>query len=83
MAEKERTSNKRWYEYFLERGGAAAVDEEGCLNVSVDENGSKKCWRLDEVGARVCGRLRGEFGVDRLVSVDFGRGDVEEALLDG
>jgi len=83
FAEKERTSNQKWYEYSLEHGGAAAVDEEGCLDMSVDENGSGKCLRLDEVGPRVRSRLRGEFGADRLVGIDFGRGDAEEPLLDG
>lgn len=83
FAEKERTSHKRWHEYSLEHGGAAAVDEEGCLDMSVDENGSRKCLRLDEVGARVRSRLRGEFGVDRLVGIDFGGGGAEEPLLDG
>lgn len=67
FVEKERSSNKKWYEYSLEHGETAAVDEEGCLDMSVDENGSRKCLRLDEVGARVRSRLRSEFGADRLV----------------
>ncbi|KAK4034851.1 hypothetical protein C8A01DRAFT_38674 [Parachaetomium inaequale] len=83
FAEEERTSHKRWHEYSLEHGGAAAVDEEGCLEMSVDEDGSRKCLRLDEVGARVRSRLRGEFGADRLVGIDYGRGGAEEPLLDG
>ncbi|KAH6853138.1 hypothetical protein B0I37DRAFT_348624 [Chaetomium sp. MPI-CAGE-AT-0009] len=82
-AEKERTSHTRWHEYSLEHGGAAAVDEEGCLDMSVDENGSRKCLRLNQAGARVRSRLQVEFGADGLVGIEFGRGGAEEPLLDG
>ncbi|KAK3294092.1 uncharacterized protein B0H64DRAFT_374922 [Chaetomium fimeti] len=80
FGERERTSQKRWHDYSLEHGGGGAADEEGCLDMSVDENGKRKCLRLDEVGARVGSRLRAEFGAERLVGMDFDRGGVEEPL---
>ncbi|KAK5655786.1 hypothetical protein OQA88_5324 [Cercophora sp. LCS_1] len=87
LAETDRTAHERWREYSLEHGGAAAVGgEEGCLDVSVDGDGSRKCLRLDEIGARVRSRLQAEFGVGILVGIDFGRAagaEQEPPLLDG
>jgi hypothetical protein len=46
------------------------VDEEVCLDMSVDEDGNRESLRLDEVEARIRNRLRKEFGADRLVGID-------------
>ncbi|KAK5651111.1 hypothetical protein OQA88_13274 [Cercophora sp. LCS_1] len=58
FAERERTAQRSWDEYSREHGEVVVGDEEGCVDVSVDENGKRKCLRLDEVGSRVRSRFR-------------------------